>query len=146
MDLVDEQQRLLAPPAMLRRGGKDLLEVGDAGKDRRDRFESHAHRVGQQARYRRLAGPRRSPEHDRGQAAGRDHPADRAIRTGQMILADDIGQADRTQPIGQRGMVGCRDGTIIGREKICHRPGYRHALSIREPGWNAASRHVRAGG
>src|SRR3546814_2523628 len=61
-DLIHEQQGLLAPPGMVLRGGKDLLEVGHAGEDGGDRFETHAHRVGKQAGDGGLARARRTPE------------------------------------------------------------------------------------
>mgnify|MGYP001159731230 CR=1 FL=1 len=148
MNLIHEEQRLRALARMVPGRRKHLLEVGDARKHRRDRLEPHAHRVGEQARYRRLAGTRRSPEDDGGQASGRDHAADRAVRSGQMLLPDDIGQCARAQPVGQRGGVArlVGGGIILRSEQVGHRHRYRRAWPIREQGWNAGPGPARAGG
>lgn len=147
MDLVHEQQRLLAPPAMLLGEGKDLLEVRDSGKDRRNRFEPHPHSIRQKAGDRRLAGARRPPEDDRGKPARRHHAADRAIGTGQMFLSHHVAQRARAQPVGQRGDVRQIGGArVIGSKKIGHRDRYRDREPIREQGWNAVPFPGRAGG
>jgi hypothetical protein len=105
VDLIDEQQCALAGAGGVARGGEGGLEIGDAGENRRDRREAHADRIGQQAGERRLAGAGRSPEDHRGEAPGGDHAADRAIRAGQMILTDDLGERARPQTIGEGRIV-----------------------------------------
>ena len=107
VDLVHEQQGLLAGSRGGPRFGEDLLEVGDAREDRGDRDEAHADGIGEQARDGRLAGARRPPQDHRGEAAGRDHPPDRAVGAGQMLLPDDLVERLRPQPVGER-RIGAR--------------------------------------
>ena len=57
--------------------------------------------------------------------AGRDHPADRAVGPGQMLLADDLVEARRAQPVGER-RVGAGSSRRGGRavfvgEQVGHR-------------------------
>ena len=102
VDLVHEQQGLLSGAGGGLRLGEDLLEVGNAREDRRDGDEAQADGVGEQARDAGLAGAGRSPQDHRGEPARRDHPADRAVGAGQMLLADDLVERCRPQPVGER--------------------------------------------
>ena len=79
-----------------------LLEIGDAGEDRRHLLEDEAGGAGEQPRDRRLAGARRPPEDDRRHAPGRDHAGQDAFGTGEMVLPDDVGELLRPQAVGQR--------------------------------------------
>ena len=60
------------------------------------------------------------------QFAGRDHPPERAVRPGQMLLADDVVERLRAQPLGQRRRFARRParavagGALIGKQ-IGHR-------------------------
>jgi hypothetical protein len=56
----------------------------------------------QEARNRRLAAARRTPQDHRGKLAAGDHPSDRSFRAEKMILPDNFGEAARPQPVGQR--------------------------------------------
>ncbi len=102
MDLVDEKQRLAAVlPAQPRRL-EHLLQVGDARKDRRYLLEGELRLAGKQPRDRRLAGAGRSPEDHRAERARADQPRQRAILAGQVLLADNLGEVLRAQPVGER--------------------------------------------
>ena len=146
---------------MLARLGEHLLEVGDAREDRRDGDEAHADRVGEQPRDRGLAGAGRPPQDHRGELARRDHPPDRAVRPGQMLLADHLVERARPQPVGERRIVARRGARVrLGRvvlEEIGHarrpleprpcrsqssRPG--HIAAAPSPGGPATS--ARGGG
>ena len=102
MHLVDEQQRALAGLAPGARGVERLLQVGDAGKHRRDLLEMQFGGVRQQPRHRGLAGTRRAPEDQRAQRARRQHPRQRAVGSEDMILPDHVRQRARAQPVRQR--------------------------------------------
>src|SRR5271167_2685929 len=58
--------------------------------------------MGQEARDRRLTAARRAPQDHRGELPARDHPADRPLQAEQVVLADDVGEPARPQPVGQR--------------------------------------------
>ncbi len=80
-----------------------LLEVGDAGKDRRDLLELKVGLARQQPRDGGLAGAGRPPEDERAERAGAEHAGKRAVGAEQVVLADDVGQLLRPQPVGQAG-------------------------------------------
>ncbi len=90
MDLVDEQQCALPDLASLARGGETLLQVGDAGKDRRDLFEMEIADSSQQPRQGGLSGTRRPPEHQRHDSPGFDHAPQPAVGAEQLILTDNL--------------------------------------------------------
>ena len=69
-----------------------LLQVGDAGEDRRDLLEMQVGRLRQQPRHRGLAGAGRAPEDQRAERARRQHAGERAVGPEQMVLADDLGE------------------------------------------------------
>src|SRR6266404_2227170 len=102
MHLVDEQQRSLAHLAAGAGGIEHFFQVGNTGKHRRNLLEMQLGGVGQQPRNRGLAGAGRPPEHQRAQRARRQHPRQRAVGTEDVILADDVGERTRAQPVGQR--------------------------------------------
>ena len=102
VDLVDEEQRALPRLAPAARLLEHLLEVGDAGEDGRDLLEAEVGLARQQPRNRGLAGARRPPEDERAERAGVEHPGERAVRPQQVVLADDVGERLRPQPVGQR--------------------------------------------
>ncbi len=123
MNLVDEEQRL-APFHPAHAGGfEDLLQVGDAGEDRRDLFEGEARLARQQPRHGCLAGARRAPEDHRTKRAGSDHAGKNPVLAGQVLLACDFGQRLRPQPIGQRparlDILRHMRGEEIAHRKIC---------------------------
>lgn len=123
VDLVHEQERAPADPGIFLRLGEHLLQVGDAREDRADRDEAQAHRVGEQAGDRGLAGAGRAPEDDRRELARRHHPPDRALGPRQMLLPHDILEPLRAQAIGERAgrAFGGARRLFLGREKISHR-------------------------
>ncbi len=102
VDLVDEEQRSLAAEAPLLRRIEDLAQLGDAGEDGGDRLEMEVGRLGEKTRDRRLAASGWTPQDHRGEAARRDHPADRPVRPEEMILADHLGEGPWAQTIGER--------------------------------------------
>ena len=102
MHLVDEQQRALAHLAAGACGVERLLQVGNAGEHRRDLLEMQIGRIRQQPRHRGLAGAGRAPEHQRTERARLQHPRQRAVGTEDVILADDLRQRARAQPVRQR--------------------------------------------
>ena len=103
VDLVHEQQRLLAGTCgRLRASAKIFLRSATPEKTAEIGDEAQPDRVGQQARDARLARPGRSPQDHRGELARRDHAPDRAVRTGQMLLPDDLVERLRAQPVGER--------------------------------------------
>jgi hypothetical protein len=124
VDLVDEEQRALAQPGMVTRLGENLLEVGDARENRRDRRKAQPDGLGEQPRDRGFAGARRPPEDHGRQPARRDHPTNRALRAGEMVLADHLIQRARAQPVGERGVSGRKrfggSGRIEPGEQVGH--------------------------
>src|SRR5579859_374392 len=59
-------------------------------------------RIRQEPRHRGLAGARRPPEDQRAERARLKHPRQRAVRTQDVVLSNDLGQFLRAQPVGQR--------------------------------------------
>ncbi len=128
MDLIHEQKsplpRLRGDPGL----GEYLFEIGDSREHRRQRHEPQAHGVGEQPGDAGLAGSRRPPQDHRAQFAGGDHPADRALRSGQMLLADDFAQALRPKPVGERRRavsfaLRLLRQLLVG-EQVGHRPAF----------------------
>ena len=102
MDLVDEKQRLAAVRAAKPRALEHLLQVGDAGEDRRNLLEV-------QGWFRRRAAGRpwffrcrRPPEDHRAERARTDQARQRAVLAGQMLLADDLAEVFGAQTVGKR--------------------------------------------
>src|SRR5215831_14882881 len=101
MNLVDEKKRPL-PRLTPRAGGVEhLLEIGDAGKNRRDLLEMQIGRLRQQPRNRGLAGAGRAPKDQRAQGSRLEQARKRAIRPEQMILAHHVTELRRPQLIGE---------------------------------------------
>ena len=69
VDFVDEEQRALPRLAAHARGIERLLQIGDAGKYRRQLLEMKLEGVAEKPRDRRFAGSGRSPQDDRMRAA-----------------------------------------------------------------------------
>jgi hypothetical protein len=101
--------------------GEHLLEVSDAGEDRRDGDEAHAHGVGEQPGDGGLAGAGRPPQDHRGELARRHLSGDRAVGPGQLLLADHLVELLRAQPVGERRIVARRLGGRVLMEKIGHK-------------------------
>ena len=102
VDLVDKEQGAAADLAALARRLEHLAQVGDAGKDSRQRLEFEIGAVRQQACDRGLAAAGRPPQDHRGELPARDHSSDRAIRAEQMNLPHDLAEALRPQAVGER--------------------------------------------
>ncbi|MGY4504166.1 hypothetical protein ACVWYH_008123 [Bradyrhizobium sp. GM24.11] len=94
--------RALAHLAAGPRGVECLLQIGDAGEHRRDLLEMQVRRIRQQPRHRGLAGAGRAPEHQRSQRARLQHARQRTVGAEDVILADDLRQRTRPQPVRQR--------------------------------------------
>ena len=77
------------------------------------------------------------PQDHRRQLARRDHAADRAVGTGEMLLADDLGERRGPLSVGQRGVLGRDRGGLggqVGGEKVGHgRQDRRPAERMRPP-------------
>ena len=102
VDFVDEQQGRLARDTPRRRRIERLAQIRDAGKHCRKLLKLVARGLRQQSRNGGLARARRSPQDHRRQPPRRRHPPDRTLRPQQMILAHDLAQRLRPQPVGQR--------------------------------------------
>ena len=102
VDLVDEEQRALPGFAARARLLERLLQVGDAGEDRRNLLEMQIGFLRKKPRHGGLAGAGRSPEHQRAERAGRQHAGQHAVGTEQMVLAYDLGELLRPQLVGKR--------------------------------------------
>ena len=121
VNLVHEQQRALAGLRSLVGSREGFLEIGHAAEHGADAFEAHAHAVGQQPCDGGLARTRRAPQDHARQAPGGDHPADRALGTGQVILSDHFAERGGPQAIGQRGILArrirrCTVREVFGKE------------------------------
>src|SRR5262249_6233883 len=67
-----------------------------------ERLEGEVGALGEEPRDRRLAAAGRPPEDHRCQGTPRDHAADRPLGAEQVVLADDVGDPVRPQPVGER--------------------------------------------
>ena len=121
VDLVHEQQGLLSRLRRSPRLGENFLEVGDSGKDRGDGDEAQADGVGEQPRDAGLSGARRPPQDHGGEPARGDHPPDRALGTGQMLLPDDLVERLRAEPVGKRRALRRRFGRAAGNSSSANR-------------------------
>src|ERR1700727_981781 len=103
MDLVEQQHR----------GGAGLSEsatsalgclpdVLDTGADSAEGLELRAHGIREEAGDGGLARPGWSPKDDGDELASLDEGAQRALRSKEVILTDDIIQGGRAQPAGPR--------------------------------------------
>ena len=111
VDLVHEEERALAVGAADAGLLEHAAQVGHAGEDRGDLDEGHVGLVRKQSRDGGLADARRAPEDQRGQAAGGEHRAQRAVGGEDRGLAHDVGEPARPQPIGERATAMRRGGS-----------------------------------
>ena len=102
VDFVDEEERPLPRFPALSSGVKNLLEVGDAGKDRGDLLEVKIGGPRQEARHRGLAGAGRAPEDERAERARLQHARESAVGAKQMILPDHVSELVGAQLVGKR--------------------------------------------
>src|ERR1700751_2462304 len=101
MDLVYKEKRALPGLATQPCRIEHFFQISDPGEDRRDLLKIKIGRAGKQARDGGLAGSGRTPEDQRAKRARLEHAGKRAVRTQQMILADDIGQSVGTKLVGE---------------------------------------------
>jgi hypothetical protein len=107
MHLVDEDHRAAALRARRLRPLDRIADVLDAAENRRHGDELGIKGVGHEAGQRRLADARRTPEDHRMQAARLEGNAQRLAAAKQVLLADDLVESPRAQPLGKRrGDVG----------------------------------------
>ena len=147
--LVQEQQR--RPPVRRARGARRLdrrADVLDAGHDGRQRDELRVGGGRDQARERRLAGARRSPEDQGVQLPGADRGGERLAGTQQVALADELLERARAHAVREwakqplRGPSGAlirgpiaRECSLDGRADDIGAGGRREAhLSRASPG------------
>ncbi len=83
-----------------------LAHILDAGAHRGEGYELAGGLRGDHRREGRLAGPGRSPQHDRRQAVRLDQGPQRCAGADQMALADDLVEAVGPHPGGERGPFG----------------------------------------
>ena len=125
VDFVDEEQRALTHLAARFGTVERRAKLLHAQEDRADCLELKPCAFGQKPRNRRLAGPRRAPKDDRGEALCRQHPRQGALRPNQVVLPHHIGQRLRAQPVGQR--PGRAIGEASGVEQVRHQRLSRRA-------------------
>ncbi len=125
VDLVDEQERGLTRAAPRLRLLVDLAQVRHPGHHRRELHQRLAQAPGEQAGERRFAGAGRPPQDDRAELAAGEHAPERRIRAEQMVLADQLLECLRAQPVGERLAGGDRGAAASGlgpSEQIAHPP------------------------
>ena len=122
VDLVDEQQRALAVGAAVLGRLEDLPELRHAGEDRADLDEMRLCLARQQPGDGGLAHAGRTPEDERAERSRRQHGAERAIGAEQLVLADDLRERLRPQPVSERTRCVGRFGRVTGEriEEIGH--------------------------
>ncbi|TPW07044.1 MAG: Uncharacterized protein FD124_1450 [Alphaproteobacteria bacterium] len=118
MDLVHEQQRALACRAASAGGLERLLQIGDAGEDRRDLLELQPRPVREQPRDGSLADAGRAPQDHGGEPLAGDHPPERPVGAEQVILPHDLVQLLRPHPVRERSRLLRRQAR--GLEQITH--------------------------
>ena len=125
VDLVDEQERGLAgaPPRL--RLLVDLAQIGHARHHRRQLDQRLIEAPGEQPGQRGLAGAGRAPQDDRAELAAGEHAPERRVGAEQMVLADQLVEGLRAQPVGERlpdRGAGAPGGALGLGEQIAHRP------------------------
>ncbi len=111
VNLVDEQERPLAMLAAAAGGFEGLAQLRHAGEHRRNLLEMEPDSIRQEPRNSCLAGAGRAPEDERHEPLLVHKPAQHAVRSQEMILADDLFEGLGAQPVGQwprRGLVQSR--------------------------------------
>ena len=104
VDLVDEEDGPLPLPFPADAGVRDeLAQLGDAGRDCGEGREVGVAALGDEARQRRLAAARRSPEDQRGDVVGVDRTPQRALRSDEVLLPDELVEGARTHARCERG-------------------------------------------
>src|SRR6185437_13153125 len=103
VDLVEEEDGApAARPQPLTRTRENLADLRDGRGDRRQLFELRARRVGDDAGERRLARTRRAEEDERRHAVGVDRTSQRASGCQDVLLADELVERLRSQPLCER--------------------------------------------
>jgi hypothetical protein len=116
VDLVDEEER---PPALgLAQAdglGHDLLDLLDAGGDRRERHEVGRGLGRDEPGQRGLARPRRTPEDERRHPVRGDGPAEEAAFAEHLPMPHHLGERPGPHALGQRiGRAGTRGLLLSG--------------------------------
>ena len=150
MDLVEEQDRAAAVLAEPLPGALDAVaHVLDAGGDRRHLLEGAFGRARDRERQRRLAGTRRSPEDRRRQPVELDEAAQRAARSDEVLLADDLVDGPRPDAGGERRLgtqaIGDRGGEQVVRHRGHATERHGVAAGARRTGGVALAARARAG-
>ncbi len=102
MNFVYEKQGLASRHTPRASSLENLLEIGNAGEDRRNLFKREISFSGKQAGNGRLAGSRRSPEDHGTERTGCNHARQHTFWPGQMFLTGYFRQMLRTQAISKR--------------------------------------------
>ena len=103
MNLVGEENSAATEPPPSLRLVHDLAHARHALRDGRELYELAIRVARNDARQRRLAGPRRPPQHHRAHRAALDRVAQRLAWREQMPLADELVQRARTHA-GREGV------------------------------------------
>jgi hypothetical protein len=101
VDLVDEEERALAGLAPPLGAVERLAQVLHAREDGRELLEGQVRGVRQQPRHRGLARARRPPQDHALHAPALEHARERAVGADQVVLAHDLGERRRPQPVGE---------------------------------------------
>ena len=121
MNLVDEHDRAaVGRLAQVRGGDHHLADFLDAREDGAERYELRLRHVRDDARQRRLAGARRTPEDDRLQQIALDRFAQRFARREQLLLSDELLERARAHAFRQRRRRGLFQRSVF-RKKRVHR-------------------------
>ena len=100
--------------------GDHLADVLDRRRHRRQRLERLGRGRGDDAGQSGLTGARRAPQDHRRQPVGLDESPQRRARRQQVVLADDVVEPRRPQPVGQRGVPGQALGGRGGEQIVGH--------------------------
>ena len=132
MNLVNEENGSTPAFFIFARLGDCGAQVFDAGEDRRQRHEARDAASREQARESGLACARRAPEYERRKkTAALYDAAQHAPLADQVLLADELGERARSNPLGERrGGVRRRFLRRLVREEtlVC---AARHGLNTR---------------
>lgn len=110
MNLVDEEDRILAHTTEPFRLVYYFLQVLDAGGDGREVHASRTDVVGENLRQSSFTAPGRAPKNQRSELAAINHLGQNSPRTEDMLLSDEFVQVSRAHPFCQ----GCSGRLLLG--------------------------------
>ena len=118
MNLVNEQNRPLAESLILLRALDDGFDVFDTSRHRGELLETRLGLPRDDARERRFARSRRTPEDHGRDMIRRDDAVQYFSLRHEMPLSDKLGKCLRPHPIGKRGAIGSHESIMpLSRKK-----------------------------